>query len=55
MEDGGGPGSLSQLRIIGEYMERLAHDRGVDVDSLFPADIFDAIGGTGFGACACFV
>lgn len=49
-EDGGGPGSLSQLRIIGEYLSRLAHDRGVDVDSLFLADLLDMIGGVGFGA-----
>ena len=50
MEDGGGPGSLSQLRIIGEYMSRLAFEKRVDVDSLFPAELFDVIGGVGFGA-----
>lgn len=50
-KDAGGPGSLSQLRIIGEYISRLAHDKGVHVDSLLPADLFEVMGGTGFGAC----
>lgn len=50
LEDGGGSGSLSQLRIIGEYMSRLAHDKRVSVDSVFPADLLDMIGGVGFGA-----
>lgn len=48
--DGGGPGSLSQLRILGEYISRLAYEKGVDVDSLLPADLFDMIGAVGFGA-----
>lgn len=48
--DGGGPGSLAQLRIIEEYTSRLSHDQGVDADAIFPADLFDAIGGVGFGA-----
>lgn len=32
-------------------MSRLGHEKGVDVDSLFPADLLDMIGGVGFGAC----
>lgn len=47
--DGGGPGSISQLRLIGEYVTRLAHDLKVDVDTLLPAECFDLIGGSGFG------
>jgi hypothetical protein len=41
-----GPGSVSQLRILQEYV---AHDSGVDVDSVLIADLFDLIGDVGFG------
>lgn len=40
---------MSQIRIIEEFITRLAYDLGVDVDSVFPADLFDLIAGVGFG------
>ena len=47
--DGGGPGSISQLRILQEYVTRLAYDRDIDVDLVLIADLFDLIGGVSFG------
>jgi hypothetical protein len=41
---------ISQLRILQEYVTRLAHDKGIDVDEVLIADLFDLIGGVGFGA-----
>jgi len=49
--DNGGPGTYSQLLIMGEYMARIAHDEGVEPQCVYPADYFDLIGGVGFGGC----
>ena len=49
--DNGGPGTYSQLLIMGEYMARIAHDEGVEPKNVYPADYFDLIGGVGFGGC----
>ncbi|PVF95715.1 hypothetical protein CPB86DRAFT_787723, partial [Serendipita vermifera] len=48
--DCGGPGSYSQLLIIREFMNRIAYEQDEDLDNIYPADFFDMIGGTGFGA-----
>jgi len=45
--DGGGPGTISQLRILQEYVTRLAPDKGVGVDEVLIADLADLIGGVG--------
>jgi patatin-like phospholipase/acyl hydrolase len=47
--DGGGSGSMSQLRIINEFMERLASDLNHGDDEICPAGYFDLIGGVGVG------
>jgi hypothetical protein len=43
---------MSQLRILQEYVTRLAHDKGIDVDKVLIAELFDLIGGVGFGGYA---
>jgi hypothetical protein len=40
---------MSQLRILDEFMLRLAFKLDVEVDELRPADYFDLMGGVGFG------
>ncbi|CAG8686424.1 5244_t:CDS:2, partial [Acaulospora colombiana] len=47
--DAGGPGSISQLLMLKEFMARLAFDLGVDVEEVYPADHIDLMGGVGFG------
>jgi hypothetical protein len=47
--DGGGPGSISQLLMLKEFMARLAFDLNVEVDEVYPADHVDLMGGVGFG------
>ena len=49
-QDSGGPGSISQLRILKEFMNRLEYDRNVDKNTLYPADHFDLFGAVGYGA-----
>jgi hypothetical protein len=48
--DCGGPGSFSQLLMMKEFMSRIAYDLDEDLENIRPADFFDLIGGTGFGA-----
>lgn len=48
--DCGGPGSYSQLLIIREFMNRIAYEQDEDLENIYPAEFFDMIGGTGFGA-----
>lgn len=50
--DGAGPGAISQLRMIEEFMARLAFQLDKDTDELCPADYFDMMGGVGFGGFA---
>jgi hypothetical protein len=40
---------MSQLRILDEFMLRLAFKPDAEVDELRPADYFDLMGGVGFG------
>lgn len=47
--DVNGPGVLCQMRIIQEIMNRHAFDLNVDVDTLYPGDHMDVIGGVDFG------
>ena len=49
LTDGGGPGSMSQLRLLDEFMLRLAFKPDAEMDELRPADYFDLMGGVGFG------
>jgi hypothetical protein len=48
-EDGGGPGSISQLLFIQEFLRRIEFDLDLDEDTLRPADYWDLMGGVGFG------
>jgi hypothetical protein len=45
-----GPGSICQLLILKEFMNRLEYDKNVDKDTLYPADHFDLFGAVGYGA-----
>jgi hypothetical protein len=49
LSDGGGPGTISQLLMIDEFMTRLAFELDKDHDELRPADYFDLMSGVGFG------
>jgi hypothetical protein len=40
---------MSQLRILDEFMLRLAFKPDAEIDELRPADYFDLMGGVGFG------
>jgi len=51
-EDGGGPGSISQLLFIKELLRRIEFDLDLDEDTLLPADYWDLMGGVGFGGSA---
>ena len=48
-EDGGGPGSISQLLFIKELLRRIEFDLDLDEDTLRPSDYWDLMGGVGFG------
>ena len=50
-EDGGGPGSISQLLFMKEFLRRIEFDLDLDEDTLRPADCWDLMGGVGFGGC----
>ncbi|KIM22205.1 hypothetical protein M408DRAFT_28930 [Serendipita vermifera MAFF 305830] len=50
--DGGGPGTISQLRILGEIGRRLKFDRDNEEGELLAADCWDLMGGVGFGGLA---
>jgi len=49
LEDGGGPGSMSQLLLIKEVLRRIEFRLDLDEDTIRPADHFDLMGGVGFG------
>jgi hypothetical protein len=48
--DSGGPGSVSQLLILKEVMNRWEYERDLDENTLIPADHFDLFGAAGYGA-----
>jgi len=48
--DSGGPGSISQLLILKECMNRLEYELDVEENTLYPADHFDLFGAVGYGA-----
>ena len=48
--DSGGPGSISQLLLLKEFMNRLEYERDLDENTLLPADHFDLFGASGYGA-----
>jgi hypothetical protein len=48
-EDGGGPGSISQLIIMNEILRAIEYDQDLEEGSLCPADYWDLMGGVGFG------
>jgi hypothetical protein len=51
LEDGGGPGSISQLLFMKELLRRIEFDLDLDEDTLRPSDYWDLMGGVGFGGC----
>lgn len=50
--DGGGPGVISQLVIMEEFMERLAYDNNIEENETYPIECWDLMGGVGFGGLA---
>ena len=49
LEDGGGPGAISQLVIMNEILRAVEYDQDLEEGSLCPADYWDLMGGVGFG------
>ncbi|KIM34182.1 hypothetical protein M408DRAFT_91728 [Serendipita vermifera MAFF 305830] len=47
--DGGGPGVVSQLVMMEEFMERMAFDNNIEEDESYPTGCCDLMGGVGFG------
>jgi hypothetical protein len=54
-EDGGGPGSISQLLIMNEFLRGVEYDLDLEEGKLCPADYCDLMGGVGFGGYASLV
>lgn len=47
--DGGGPGTISQLRMVEVLMRRVEFDLKKNEGQIFPADYIQFMGGVGFG------